>query len=70
MSLCVLNQPIIDSAADPALIFQEIYLRNRRHATLGLETLAILYSLPYALLMWGYVVDPNLTDICVDFHTS
>lgn len=22
---------------------------------LGLETLAIIYSLPYALLMWGYV---------------
>lgn len=29
------------------------YLASRRHPTLGLETLAIMYSLPYALLMWG-----------------
>jgi hypothetical protein len=25
------------------------------HKTRGLETLAILYALPYALLMWSYV---------------
>ncbi|OSX61051.1 hypothetical protein POSPLADRAFT_1047329 [Postia placenta MAD-698-R-SB12] len=31
------------------------YLASRRHPTLGLETLAIMYSLPYALLMWGMV---------------
>ncbi|KAL6300413.1 hypothetical protein BKA93DRAFT_829121 [Sparassis latifolia] len=29
------------------------YLLRRKHPTLGLETLAILYSLPYALLMWA-----------------
>lgn len=29
------------------------YLTSRRHPTLGLETLAIMYSLPYALLMWA-----------------
>ncbi|KAJ3509550.1 hypothetical protein NMY22_g16257 [Coprinellus aureogranulatus] len=31
------------------------FLRARSHPTLGLETLAILYSLPYALLLWGMV---------------
>ncbi|KAI0918570.1 hypothetical protein AcV5_002523 [Taiwanofungus camphoratus] len=31
------------------------YLLSRRHPTLGLETLAITYSLPYALLMWAMV---------------
>ncbi|KAI0366828.1 hypothetical protein BV20DRAFT_951560 [Pilatotrama ljubarskyi] len=31
------------------------YLNSRKHPTLGLETLAIIYSLPYALLMWGMV---------------
>ncbi|OSX66022.1 hypothetical protein POSPLADRAFT_1130945 [Postia placenta MAD-698-R-SB12] len=31
------------------------YLTSRRHPTLGLETLAIMYSLPYALLMWAMV---------------
>jgi len=31
------------------------FLQARHHPLLGLETLAILYSLPYALLMWGYV---------------
>ncbi|TFK26157.1 hypothetical protein FA15DRAFT_667838 [Coprinopsis marcescibilis] len=29
------------------------FLKERSHPTLGLETLAILYSLPYALLLWG-----------------
>ncbi|EAU89448.2 hypothetical protein CC1G_07674 [Coprinopsis cinerea okayama7 len=29
------------------------FLKQRSHPTLGLETLAILYSLPYALLLWG-----------------
>ncbi|KAH8114381.1 hypothetical protein DFH11DRAFT_210933 [Phellopilus nigrolimitatus] len=29
------------------------YLQRRRHPQLGLETMAIQYSLPYALLMWG-----------------
>ncbi|KAH9478558.1 hypothetical protein JR316_0009015 [Psilocybe cubensis] len=33
----------------------QAYLQARRHPRLGLETLAILYSLPYALLMWGMV---------------
>ncbi|TDL22881.1 hypothetical protein BD410DRAFT_202988 [Rickenella mellea] len=31
------------------------YLSNRTHPKLGLETLAIMYSLPYALLMWAMV---------------
>ncbi|KAF8960344.1 hypothetical protein BDZ97DRAFT_1922248 [Flammula alnicola] len=31
------------------------FLLERSHPHLGLETLAILYSLPYALLMWGTV---------------
>ncbi|KAI0631094.1 hypothetical protein C8Q77DRAFT_1062481 [Trametes polyzona] len=31
------------------------YLNSRTHPTLGLETLAIIYSLPYALLMWAMV---------------
>ncbi|KAJ2925385.1 hypothetical protein H1R20_g11714, partial [Candolleomyces eurysporus] len=31
------------------------FLQRRRHPRLGLETLAILYSLPYALLLWGMV---------------
>ncbi|PCH35237.1 hypothetical protein WOLCODRAFT_125636 [Wolfiporia cocos MD-104 SS10] len=31
------------------------FLNSRKHPTLGLETLAIVYSLPYALLIWGMV---------------
>ncbi|RPD75534.1 hypothetical protein L226DRAFT_545397 [Lentinus tigrinus ALCF2SS1-7] len=31
------------------------FLRSRKHKMLGLETLAIIYSLPYAMLMWGMV---------------
>ncbi|KAH6917967.1 hypothetical protein BKA70DRAFT_1415993 [Coprinopsis sp. MPI-PUGE-AT-0042] len=31
------------------------FLLERSHPTLGLETLAILYSLPYAMLLWGMV---------------
>ncbi|KAH9941634.1 uncharacterized protein BXZ73DRAFT_41460 [Epithele typhae] len=31
------------------------FLRSRKHKGLGLETLAIIYSLPYALLMWGMI---------------
>ncbi|KAF8884897.1 hypothetical protein CPB84DRAFT_1788800 [Gymnopilus junonius] len=33
----------------------QAYLERRSHPRLGLETLAILHSLPYALLMWGMV---------------
>ncbi|KIM46848.1 hypothetical protein M413DRAFT_63346, partial [Hebeloma cylindrosporum] len=33
----------------------ERILMRWNHPSLGLETLAILYSLPYALVMWGYV---------------
>ncbi|KAJ6473541.1 hypothetical protein C8R47DRAFT_1053619 [Mycena vitilis] len=29
------------------------FISNRTHRTLGLETLAILYSLPYAMLIWS-----------------
>jgi len=32
-----------------------IFLRNKAHPHLGLETLAIMFSLPYALLMWSMV---------------
>jgi len=31
------------------------FLENWTHPWLGLETLAIMFSLPYALLMWGMV---------------
>lgn len=31
------------------------YLNKRTHPRLGLETLSILYSLPYALLLWGVI---------------
>jgi len=34
------------------------------HKTRGLETLAILYALPYALLMWSYVL-VQFSNICV-----
>jgi hypothetical protein len=34
---------------------KQAFLASRHHPLLGLETLAILYSLPYALLIWGYV---------------
>lgn len=39
---------------DTAVDVQE-FLRNRAHPLLGLETLAIMFSLPYALLMWSMV---------------
>jgi hypothetical protein len=29
------------------------FLFNRTHPTLGLETLAVMYSLPYAMLIWS-----------------
>lgn len=32
-----------------------IFLQNRDHPKLGLEPLAIIYSIPYALLMWAMV---------------
>ncbi|KAJ7067895.1 hypothetical protein C8F01DRAFT_1116136 [Mycena amicta] len=32
-----------------------LYMFNRTHPTLGLETLAVLYSLPYAMLIWSMV---------------
>ncbi|KAK7044635.1 hypothetical protein R3P38DRAFT_3388945 [Favolaschia claudopus] len=38
------------SAADAAN-----FMLSRTHPTLGLETLAVLYSLPYALLIWSMV---------------
>ncbi|KAJ7741403.1 hypothetical protein DFH07DRAFT_964959 [Mycena maculata] len=31
------------------------FIANRNHRTLGLETLAVLYSLPYAMLIWSMV---------------
>ena len=34
---------------------QQEFLASCHHPLLGLKTFAILYSLPYALLMWGYV---------------
>ncbi|KAF9791947.1 hypothetical protein BJ322DRAFT_1026338 [Thelephora terrestris] len=39
-----------DSARDV-----ELYLRSRHNKAIGFETLAILYSLPYSLLMWSTV---------------
>ncbi|THH07421.1 hypothetical protein EW145_g3391 [Phellinidium pouzarii] len=35
------------------------YLQKRKHPQLGLETMAIQYSLPYALLMWSVNGGPN-----------
>ncbi|KAJ7116037.1 hypothetical protein C8R44DRAFT_880416 [Mycena epipterygia] len=32
------------------------FISNRTHPTLGLETLAVLYSLPYAMLIWSMVL--------------
>lgn len=34
---------------------QCLFLTKRNHRTRGLETLSIMYSLPYALLMWACV---------------
>ncbi|KAF6764223.1 hypothetical protein DFP72DRAFT_416920 [Ephemerocybe angulata] len=45
------NRTKANATADDVCAF----LTARSHATLGLETLAILYSLPYALLLWGMV---------------
>ncbi|KAF8155641.1 hypothetical protein B0H34DRAFT_808691 [Crassisporium funariophilum] len=39
-----------DTASDA-----ERFMRKRSHPLLGLETLAIMFSLPYAFLMWGMV---------------
>jgi len=33
----------------------EKYLQSRHHDALGFETLAILYSLPYSLLLWATI---------------
>jgi hypothetical protein len=36
------------------LTFEQHYLLQRKkHSSLGFEPLAIIYSLPYALLIWG-----------------
>jgi hypothetical protein len=35
---------------------QVAFLNSRRESRHGLETLAILFALPYALLMWAYVL--------------
>ncbi|KAF8190440.1 hypothetical protein BJ912DRAFT_965115 [Pholiota molesta] len=41
------KRPIYDAE------FVQTYLSKRLHPRMGLETLAILYSLPYAFLIWG-----------------
>ncbi|KAF8194135.1 hypothetical protein BJ912DRAFT_924219 [Pholiota molesta] len=45
------------------------FLNRKNHPCLGLETLAILYSLPYALLMWGIVTFVGAF-CCVFFQAS
>ncbi|KAJ7048187.1 hypothetical protein C8F01DRAFT_149509 [Mycena amicta] len=40
---------------DAGLYAAATYLRTHYHARFGFETLSILYSLPFALLLWGYV---------------
>ncbi|KJA18434.1 hypothetical protein HYPSUDRAFT_45294 [Hypholoma sublateritium FD-334 SS-4] len=45
------------------------FLTQKNHPLLGLETLAILYSLPYALLMWG-VVSFLVAFCCLFFQNS
>ncbi|EMD32915.1 hypothetical protein CERSUDRAFT_98927 [Gelatoporia subvermispora B] len=32
-----------------------LFLRNRRHPRLGLEALAVVYSLPYGLILWAVI---------------
>ena len=46
------------------------YLTQREHKQLGLETMAIQYSLPYALLMWGYVAHTKREKyhLNIDYH--
>ncbi|OCH90427.1 hypothetical protein OBBRIDRAFT_887699 [Obba rivulosa] len=34
------------------------FLRNRRHPTLGMEALAVMYSLPYGLMLWAMITFP------------
>jgi hypothetical protein len=52
-------------------MLKRAFIASRNHPQLGLETFAILYSLPYALLLWGCVHDlyaPNsyqLTSITI-----
>ena len=43
-------------------IFQQEYLSRCIHPLLGLEPLSIAYSLPYALLIWGWVTIFNGID--------
>ena len=49
----------IDSSHIIALIKHRIqaeFLSRRGDFVLGLQRMAIVYSLPYALLLWGYVL--------------
>jgi hypothetical protein len=45
------------------------FLNNRAHPLLGLETLAIMFSLPYALLMWSMVAF-LVAFLCLCFEDS
>jgi hypothetical protein len=38
-----------------------MFLRSMTHITRGLGTLAILYALPYVLLIWSYVASKALS---------
>ena len=53
MNWLVINIEIRLVLIVPKNVFQQEYLEKRAHPWLGLETLAIIISLPYALLMWG-----------------
>ncbi|EIW55210.1 uncharacterized protein TRAVEDRAFT_31017 [Trametes versicolor FP-101664 SS1] len=53
LGLLLIRQHRVKSKDTPIEAFW--FLSARKHPTLGLETLAIIYSLPYALLMWGMV---------------
>jgi hypothetical protein len=39
---------------------QSTYLYQNSHADFGLEPMAIILSLPWALLMWSYVISSFL----------
>lgn len=52
-------------AAHKMHLYKIAYLRSKKNAQLGLETLAIQLSLPYAMLLWWYVLKYCLGTIMV-----
>ena len=52
---CVILTFQYSNLSGDILGYQATFLGRMTHKKRGLETLAILYALPYALLMWSYV---------------